>query len=517
MVMGQSGSISRAAVSGFQPVIEGRVYVAAAQPDGRVVIGGSFGRVSGVARRNLARLLPDGRIDPTLSLAADGAVLAACACSDGTTLVGGLFTKLNGGEHPGLARLLPDGSADPNFLVAAAGVRAIAVDDLDRVWITGDFKTVNGLSRPGMARLLPTGALDPSFHPQSTPWYHCLLPRPDGSCLTGRSRVSLVSADGTRVDDWPMPEGVFGTVFQLLPHPDGGVIADGSFTRFDPETNKRVARPGLIKYDASGVPDADFPKASLDPEVLATAAAPDGRLYVVLGSYRGIGPQARELVRLTPDGSLDSDWRVKIAGQPFSMVFQSPDSLLLVGNGLSAPIDGLAPTEMGPSGGTARIRASDGRFDFSDYTAWRIQRFFGAAAWDSSISDPLEIPIPGRLPNFLNYALFRNASPDAGISLVDSLTPGGRPGVQFSYSPQAYDAVVTLQCRDELPSGAWRDVARASRGGPLVPLEAGAAVEQSEIKPGDYFPTTAVYSPPSTAPRIAHAWYRLSVTPYVEP
>lgn len=47
----------------FDPNLNGGVSVAVAQPDGRILIGGSFTEVNGTNRPGFARLHPDGTLD----------------------------------------------------------------------------------------------------------------------------------------------------------------------------------------------------------------------------------------------------------------------------------------------------------------------------------------------------------------------------------------------------------------------------------------------------------------------
>ena len=61
----------------------GSVYEIAIQPDGRILIGGSF-RINGLSRNGLVRLMTDGDIDPTVNYGkgANGSVLAIEVRSD---------------------------------------------------------------------------------------------------------------------------------------------------------------------------------------------------------------------------------------------------------------------------------------------------------------------------------------------------------------------------------------------------------------------------------------------------
>jgi beta-propeller uncharacterized protein DUF5122 len=56
----------QSALDGFDPNANGAVLVVVAQPDGKILVGGSFTTVLGVARNNIARLNPDGTLDRQL-------------------------------------------------------------------------------------------------------------------------------------------------------------------------------------------------------------------------------------------------------------------------------------------------------------------------------------------------------------------------------------------------------------------------------------------------------------------
>ena len=67
----------------------------ALQADGRIVIGGDFTRVGGQARNRLARLLPDGTLDPTFVPDVNQIVQTVSLTSSGEVAVAGTFTILN--------------------------------------------------------------------------------------------------------------------------------------------------------------------------------------------------------------------------------------------------------------------------------------------------------------------------------------------------------------------------------------------------------------------------------------
>ena len=81
------------------------------QPDGKVIIGGRFTTVKGLARTNLARLNADGSGDSTFTAAPPNAPVYSLALQpDGKVLVGSVY-----GVNFGLTRVNTDGSADTNF------------------------------------------------------------------------------------------------------------------------------------------------------------------------------------------------------------------------------------------------------------------------------------------------------------------------------------------------------------------------------------------------------------------
>ena len=85
------------------------VYALALQPDGKILVSGTFLRVNGVSRGKMARLGSDGALDFCFDVAMGGewSPLAVAPMPDGSVVVGGSFSGLQGQSHPYLLRLLP--------------------------------------------------------------------------------------------------------------------------------------------------------------------------------------------------------------------------------------------------------------------------------------------------------------------------------------------------------------------------------------------------------------------------
>jgi uncharacterized delta-60 repeat protein len=130
----------------------------ALQSDGKILIGGGFTTINGASRRNIARLNANGTVDNTFNpgTGPDRAVDAVALQPDGKVLIGGSFTNVSGTPRPRIARLNGYGSLDGSFnagTAADARISAIAVQPDGNVLIAGDFLTVNGVLRPYVARL----------------------------------------------------------------------------------------------------------------------------------------------------------------------------------------------------------------------------------------------------------------------------------------------------------------------------------------------------------------------------
>ena len=134
------------------------------QPDGRILVGGIFNYISFDTRANIARLNTNGTVDATFLNGLDGVagnVNALALQRDGKVLVGGIFSAVNGVARHGIARLNGDGTLDTRFQNGMSGVsgafisgiNAVAVQSDGKVLIAGSFTNVNGVVRNGFARL----------------------------------------------------------------------------------------------------------------------------------------------------------------------------------------------------------------------------------------------------------------------------------------------------------------------------------------------------------------------------
>ncbi|MEN9573244.1 MAG: hypothetical protein RL514_1099 [Verrucomicrobiota bacterium] len=299
------------------------------QPDGRVIIGGFFTNFNGTGRGRLARLNSNGSLDTGFdtTLGANNIVLALALQPDGKVLVGGLFTTLNGTARNFIARLNADGTVDSSFntsVGADGAVRAIAVQADGKVLIGGDFSTVNGAARSRIARLNADGTLD---------------------------TLAAFNA-GVGFNDF---------VSALALDASQRIIVGGAFT-----TANGLARNRIARLTTAGAVDVAFdPGAGFDDYVNAAVVQPDGKLVLVGGFTTFNGLLANRIIRLTPDGSVDTAINFGLGANNFvsAAALQPWDEKILIGGAFSA-VDGQTRN------GVARLNAGAngagaGTFEFT--------------------------------------------------------------------------------------------------------------------------------------------------------
>ena len=130
----------------------GTVRALLVQPDGRILVGGWFTSIDGVAHSRIARLNPDGSLDTGFDPGSgpDGDVESIALQPNGKVLIGGAFTNVNGVASRGICRLHTNGNVDVHFNVGAGvkgEVHSIALTSRSRIFIGGGFWSVNGVPR----------------------------------------------------------------------------------------------------------------------------------------------------------------------------------------------------------------------------------------------------------------------------------------------------------------------------------------------------------------------------------
>ena len=102
------------------------IYALALQPDGSMVVGGTFTAFNSVSRNYLARVTSTGAVDFNFTADASAPVQALQIQPDGKILVGGTFNNLAGAACNRMARLNANGTADCGFRVGTGAGHRLA-------------------------------------------------------------------------------------------------------------------------------------------------------------------------------------------------------------------------------------------------------------------------------------------------------------------------------------------------------------------------------------------------------
>ncbi len=230
------------------------IYEIVLQPDGKIIIGSNgLETVDGVPVNYLARLNTNGTLDTPLGAIANSnnVVFGIALQPDGKIVVGGSFY---------LTRLNANGTLDAAFNPPDIGldtIYSLALQADGKILIGGTFTTVNGEGRNLLARLNANGTLDAAFAPtiQFSGYVWKIMLQADGKILFGglfirvngsiRGRIARVNQDGSLDAFHPAPNGASSDVFDIAVQADGKVLIVGNFEWVGDVNN--VSRPGVAR------------------------------------------------------------------------------------------------------------------------------------------------------------------------------------------------------------------------------------------------------------------------------
>jgi uncharacterized delta-60 repeat protein len=294
------------------------------QPDGKILIAGSFSEYQGIPRNRIARLLEDGTIDPSFDpgLGTEGDnnfIIAMALQQDGKILIGGSFTSYGGQLRNRIARLHTDGSLDEDFNpgVGAGGtVQAFAVQQDGKILIGGSFTSYNGSFTGRITRLHPNGTLDTSFNPGigANNSVTSINITSDGKIIACgwftefdfefAGAIVRLQADGRLDTSFKAGTGASGIIRASVLQSDAKILIAGHFNSYNGTTRRRIAR--LL---SDGSLDTDFDAGTVANSFLfAIALQPDAKILVGGGSFSSNGVALNNLLRLYPDGTLDANF-----------------------------------------------------------------------------------------------------------------------------------------------------------------------------------------------------------------
>lgn len=306
--------------SSFDPGLGGgTITKMGLQTDGKVVLGGGFTSFGGVSSNRITRVLADGGLDPSFDMGTgfNAWVNDLVLQPDGKILVSGSFTEYDGVARNGIARINLDGSLDASFDPGVGPdtlVKCLALQPDGKILIGGLFTTFTGLNRGRIARLNSDGSLDTTFAlgGGANGWINNVALQPDGKILVvgyftsydsiPAQRIARLNADGTLDSTFNSGSGAAGPPADVLVQPDGKILIAGNHYSYD-----GISRKGIARLHNDGSLDLDFNRGSgANWHVTDIVALPNGQSLVSGAFSTYNGTPLNGLTRVEEDGTVDT-------------------------------------------------------------------------------------------------------------------------------------------------------------------------------------------------------------------
>lgn len=281
-------------------------------PDGRIYAAGDFMNVNQISRPRIARLNTDGTLDPTFDpgTGPNEFVSALIIDPQGKILIGGSFSQVNGISRSRLARLLADGSVDPEFLPKAGPHAGLPNSPFTILSVTGGSLLLDGHSfilngSPHQIgrynangeftdwhESLAGGSFSPPTHRIRVRTRDTFRIQADGKTLVASHFVSAAGAvrtgifrlntDGTF--DSSFDAGLDqGTVMAMDLSSDATVILAGTFSQVH-----GVSRPGFARLLGDGQLDPTFdPGTGANGFIRNIINLPNGKILIA-GNFTAV-------------------------------------------------------------------------------------------------------------------------------------------------------------------------------------------------------------------------------------
>nr|WP_294939036.1 T9SS type A sorting domain-containing protein [uncultured Flavobacterium sp.] len=304
---------------GFSAGANNAVSASVVQPDGKIIIGGSFTSYNGVTSNRITRLNSDGSLDIAFSvgIGPNNVVTAIALQPDGKIIIGGNFSSFNGSVKNRIIRLNSDGSTDAGFTIGTGAnnlISTIALQSDGKILIGGNFTTYNGTARSRVARLNSNGSLDAGFivGTGANALVSALKVQADGKIIMGGSfvtynsvtanRLARLNTDGSLDVGFITGTGTDNYILAIAIQPDAKIIIGGSFLNYNGQGINRVAR-----LNSDGTLDAGFNVGTAANNIVrAVALQADDKVFVGGDFTNFNGTAKNRIVRLNTDGSLDA-------------------------------------------------------------------------------------------------------------------------------------------------------------------------------------------------------------------
>lgn len=310
----------------FFPHNDSDINTVSLQSDGKILLGGLFGKyVGNVISNNFTRLNANGVKDITFNNSMnngfDDLVYTTVIQNGNKIIVGGDFNTYNETSSSKIIRLNNDLTVDNAFNIGSgfnSGVKALAIQTDGRVLVGGNFTYFNGLNYNRLIRLDTNGNIDLTFNVGLgfNGTVTSIVIQSDGKILIGGNFSTYkgiiyygmirLNSDGSIDNSFIIGNGFNNSVTSFAIQPDGKIIVCGNFTSFNGIALNRITR---LYSDGSLDPDLIFNLGSAANNSIRTVALqPDGKILIGGDFTTFNNVSAKRIARLNNDMSIDASF-----------------------------------------------------------------------------------------------------------------------------------------------------------------------------------------------------------------
>jgi uncharacterized delta-60 repeat protein len=332
--------------------LDNNSFSVAVQSDGKVLVGGSFSSYKGTSTGRIIRINTDGSLDGTFALTGTGfnsTVTSIVVQPDGKILVGGSFTTYNGGSCVGIARLNSNGTLDATFVIGSGfgGVTptpaysGIILQSDGKIIVAGDFTSYNGTTVNRIVRLNSDGTIDGTFT-IGTGFNSNVTGvgvQSDGKILAGgffnayngtsSNNIIRLNTNGTVDGTFSVGTGLNNVARTFAFQSDGKILVGGDFSSYNGTSATRI-----IRLNSNGTADGTFVTGTGCSNTLwDIIVQPNGKILIggQFATYNGV--TVNFFTRLNTDGTIDPNFTTGtgINSVVTGMVLQPDGKIITVG------------------------------------------------------------------------------------------------------------------------------------------------------------------------------------------
>ena len=330
--------------------LNNNVTTITSQPDGKVIVGGHFTSYKNTTENRIIRLNPDSTKDTSFNIGTgfNGTVYATALQPDGKVIVGGSFTTYNGMTENRIIRVNPDGTKDATFNAGTGfsdTVLSIVVQPNGKIIVVGRFTMYNGLPQNRIIRLNTDGSKDATFTIGTglNGVAEITALQPDGKILIGgqftayngtnQNRITRLNTNGTVDTTFNIGTGFDNFVYAIAPQPDGMIVVGGDFYAY-----KGIPESKIIRLNTDGSKDASFLTGTGFSSYISTIKLQlDGKIVIGGGFTSYKGGSANRIIRLNSDGTKDADFNFGLGFDDYVYTIEiKSNKEIVVGGGFTS-------------------------------------------------------------------------------------------------------------------------------------------------------------------------------------